>query len=226
MASKTSKPDEATQSVVAPTEKENSSLAEVPSHINIDMEDIDIPRINVVQATSQLDGPQGSLLHNKEDVLAEKDVELDVVVVTAKKGWRQDIPYGTSDELPEIAWTRDRADMVAENGDYPMLEFAEITFLIRKPDDAEDDGAYTIPIGGVDYAIGSLNVAKNAYRSTYKRITTFAAFNKGVNLSSRVFKLKSELMTKGRNSWYSPTLRVSKDEAGEDVREFLESFAS
>lgn len=226
MASKT-KNDEAATELSAPAEKEtNTSLAEVSPHLEIEMEDIDIPRINVVQASSQLDGPQGCLLHNQEDVLAEAEQEIDVVIVAAKKGWRQDIPYGTSDSMPEMAWTREEADQIAADGDYPMLEFAEITFLIRKPEDTENDGAYTIPIGDTEYAIGRLNVAKNAYRSTYKRITTFAAFNKGVDLASRVFKLKTELMTKGRNSWYNPTLRVSKEEVGVEVIEFLKSFAS
>jgi len=214
---------EADTQVAEITAKNTALSTTVNGGMQIDAEDIDIPRINVIQKMSQIDAPVGSIVVNKTDVVALADQPVEVIVASAQKGWRQDIPF-EEETVPQIAWSKERADAIALDGDYEMIEFAEITMLIKQPEGNTDDDAYPFPIGGDNYAIGRINVSKNAYRSTYKCLATFAAFNKGVSLSGRIWSLKSSSMSKGKYSWFSPSLTITKNTPEPEVLEFLASF--
>jgi hypothetical protein len=106
-----------------------------------------------------------------------------------------------------------------------MTEFAEITLLMRAPDN-EDDDAFQLPIGDHSYALGKINVGKNAYRSTYKRLATFAAFQSGIPIYSKVWNFVSEELTKGKYTWFNPSLTVTKEETNKDVTAFVKNFLS
>jgi len=209
---------------VAEVAANNTSLStQSHSAIQIDAEDIDIPRINVTQKMSQIDAPIGSIVVNKTDVVAVADQPIEVIVVSAQKGWRQDVPF-EEDIVPQIAWTKQRADEIALDSEYALVEFAEITMLIKQPEDNTNDDAFPFPIGDSNYALGRINVSKNAYRSTYKCLATFAAFNKGVPLSGRIWTLKSSSMSKGKYSWFSPSLTITKNAPDAEVADFLAGF--
>ena len=121
---------------------------------------------------------------------------------------------------------KEQADAIEADSDWGMLEFAEITLLIEKPEDCEDDGAYQIPIGDKDYAIGKINVSKNAYRSTFKRLATFMAINQSTPVSGRVWSFSSEQITRGKYTWYNPTLVATKEETPEEVAVFTQKFSA
>lgn len=209
---------------VAEVEKPTNALS-VNNGFEIDPSDLDIPRINVVQKMSESDAPVGSILFDKRIVLAEAGIPLRVIPVAAQKGWREDIPFDEED-MPQIAWSKDQADAIEAESDWGMLEFAEITLLIEKPEGCEDDGAYQIPLGDTDYAIGKINVSKNAYRSTFKRLATFVALNQSTAIHSRIWTLTSDQITRGKYTWYSPSLVASKDETPEEAKLFTEKFSA
>ena len=214
---KTKTASEEAEDTSAIAETAKAELAAPAGTLQIDPEDIDIPRINIVQKQSNIDGDVGAILLDKTHTLAQKDEPLEVVVVSARKGWREDIPYD-DDEMPRIAWTKEQADVIAADSDYTML--------IKKPENCVDEEAFAFPIGDSDYAMGRINVAKNAFRTTYKRIATFAAFNPNVPLCGRVWNYKSELMEKGKYSWFNQSLSITKQEADSSVVEFLKSFGA
>lgn len=201
----------------------NTALSTDASAPNFDVEDIDIPRINIVQKMSSIDAPNGAIVLDKQHVLAEAEAPVKVVVVAAQKGWRENIPFDEED-VPRIAWSAEQRDRIEADSDYDMIEFAEITLLVQRPDGSEDEDAFPLPIGDSHYAIGRINVSKNAYRSTFKRLATFAAFNKEVPLNSRLWNLTSEVMTKGKYTWHNPSLTITKGETSEGVTGFLENF--
>jgi hypothetical protein len=214
--------------------KKNESVAveETPTAITIptgpshfDVEDIDIPRLNIVQKMSSIEGPTGSIVLNKEHVLAEPENPLNVVIVSAQKGWREDIPFD-EDKMPRMAWTKEAAQNIELDSEYGMIEFAEITLLIAQPEGATNDEAFPFTLGGINYALGRMNVSKNAYRSTYKRLATFATFNRNVPLNGRVWSLNSEVMSKGKYTWHNPSLSLTKVEVDPEVSEFLQSFGA
>lgn len=205
--------------IVVEDKKELSSAT--PGFI-IDPEDIDIPKVNLVQKMSQIDGPLGSIMLDQKHCIAEADVPVGVSIVSARKGWREDIPFD-EDEMPRIAWNHDDRDALEAESGYKILEFADIRILFHGGEDA-DQTVYNVPIGDEQYALGRINVQKDAYRNTYKRLATFAAVNNGADLSSKVWNMKSILLTKGKYSWYCPSLENSPEVASEGVIQFLKMF--
>jgi len=215
------------------SKKQDTAIAEVPtselaasnaSGIAIASSDIDVPRINVVQKTSDIEAPLGAVVLDKQHTLAEADQPVPVTVLSVIKGWRENIDYD-SDEIPRIAYTQEEANQIDQNSEYDMLEFAEITLLFRQPEGNDDEAAYPFAIGEENYAIGRINVAKDAYRQTFKRLATFAAFNPKASLQHRVWEFKSSLISRGKYSWFAPSLGITQDEPTEAVKTFVESFA-
>jgi hypothetical protein len=215
------------------SKKQDTAIAEVPtselaasnaSGIAIASSDIDVPRINVVQKTSDIEAPLGAVVLDKQHNLAEADQSVPVTVLSVIKGWRENIDYD-SDEIPRIAYTQEEANQIDQNSEYDMLEFAEITLLFRQPEGNDDEAAYPFAIGEENYAIGRINVAKDAYRQTFKRLATFAAFNPKASLQHRVWEFKSSLISRGKYSWFAPSLGITQDEPSEAVKAFVESFA-
>ena len=206
-------------------EAPNTSVATINSSFEIDPEDIDIPRINVTQKMSDSDAPTGSVVYDKKYWIAEAETPLKVIAVAAQKGWREDIPFDDED-IPRIAWSREQANSIEADSAYDMTEFAEITLLIQQPEDCHEDaaGALQIPLGAHSYALGKINVAKNAYRSTFKRLATFAALNAGVPLHTKVWSFTSEVITRGKYTWFTPSLTVTKAEPDADVAAFVANF--
>lgn len=211
----------------------STAIAEAPkselaasnaSGIAIASSDIDVPRINVVQKTSDIEAPLGAVVLDKQHTLAEADQTVPVTVLSVMKGWRENIDYD-SDEIPQVAYTQEDANRIEQNSEYEMLEFAEITLLFQQPEGNDDEAAYPFAIGDNNYAIGRINVAKDAYRQTFKRLATFAAFNPKASLQHRIWDFRSSLISRGKYSWFAPSLAISQAEPTEDVKAFVETFA-
>lgn len=179
--------------------------------------DIEIPRLNVIQKMSQIEGPVGSVVLDKEHVLLEAEEKMPVIIVGAIKRWKEDVPYD-DDKIPQMASTEAEARALAEESSFPIIEFAEIIFLI--PQKGNDDELFPYPIGDANYQLGRLSVQKDAYRLTFKRVFTFQTFNPTIPVSSRLWSFGTELMTKGKYSWYVPTLAITKEEAPAEAQEF------
>ena len=133
-----------TQEVVAA--ETNTGLSTNVSGIEIDVEDIEIPRINVCQKMSQSDAPVGSILYDKTYEIAAPDTPVKTITVAAQKGWRENIPFDEED-IPRIAWSKSEADAIEAESEWDMTEFAEITLLMRQPEGSENDDAFQLPIG-------------------------------------------------------------------------------
>lgn len=202
-----------------------NELAAPTSGLQIAATDIDIPMINVVQKLSEIDGPIGSVVLDKKHVLAEADSPLSVCVINARKAWKENIPFD-SDQRPQIANSEAERNDLNDESDYDIIEFAEISFLIEQPEDSEDDSAFGIPIGDKNYALGRIYVTKDAYRQTYKRLATFSLTNRDTPIHKVKWQFQSGLITKGKYSWYAPSLTATKDATDEAVVEFASSFTS
>jgi hypothetical protein len=211
--------EEETEVLIAQT----SNMITNQSGLMIDSSDIDIPRVNVVQKTSDIDAPTGSLVLDKKYILLKPEMTGEVVVVSATKAWKEDVPFD-SDVIPRIASTPDDSKRLAMESDYPILEFAEIVLLFKQPEGDTNDEAYAFPIGDSNYALAKLYVAKDSYRQTFKRLATFAAFNRSTPIQNRVWNFQTHLMEKGKYSWYVPLLAATSNDTPAAVVEFLTSF--
>jgi len=180
-------------------------------------QDIEIPRLNIIQKMSQIEGPVGSVVLDKEFVLLEAEQKTPVIIVGAVKRWKEDVPYD-DDQIPKMASNELDARALAQESSYPIVEFAEIILLI--PQIGDDDTNFPYPIGDNNYQLGRLTVQKDAYRLTFKRLFTFQTFNPTVPAFTRLWTFGTELMSKGKYSWYVPTLSVTKEESPKEAQEF------
>jgi hypothetical protein len=203
-------------------EKQSPATVNVDG-LQFDRSDIDIPRMNVVQKTSDIEAPTGSLVLDKKFVLLKPEEIGQVIIVSAVKQWKEDIPFDEG-TMGRIASTPEAAAELGQESSYPILEFAEIEMLFRQPEGSTDDDAYQYPIGDGNYALGKLYVAKDAYRQTYKRLVTFAAFNKSIQLRNRLWNFQTQMIEKGKYSWYVPSLAITQVETPAEVLEFIETF--
>lgn len=203
-----------------------ASNTEISTNVNtgiqIDIEDIEIPRINVCQKMSNSDAPVGSVLFDKTYDIAPPNKALKVIPVVAQKGFREDIPF-EEQEVPRIAWTKEDADDIQSDSEWKMTEFAELTLLVQQPEEGENDDAFQLPIGDHNYCLGKINVGKNAYRSTYKRLATNAALT-GQPIHQKIWNFTSEELSKGKYTWFNPTLTATKESVDDDVLAFVSNF--
>ena len=202
----------------------NTGLSTNVTGIELDIEDIEIPRINICQKMSESEAPVGSILFDKTYELAPPNESLKVIPVVAQKGWRENIPFDEED-IPRIAWSKEQANAIGEESDWEMTEFAELTLLIQQPEESSDVDAYQLPIGDHNYALGKINVGKNAYRSTYKRLATNAALT-GQAIHNKIWNFTSEELTKGKYTWFNPTLTATVETVDDNVASFVNNFLS
>lgn len=182
-------------------------------------DDIDIPRLNVIQKMSDIEGPLGSVVLDKEHVLIAAEEKIPVIVIGATKMWKEDVPYG-DEYMPKQAFSEAELDKLVSESDYPVIEYAEIVLLI--PQVGNNDEVFPYEIGGVNHQMARITVQKDAYRLTYKRLFTFQTFNPNISVMTRLWSFGSELMSKGKYSWYVPTLSITKESPSAEALEFAE----
>ena len=215
--------ERATNSAGAATTTEIAPVRQVHG-LQFDMSDIDIPRLNITQKTSSFEAPTGSLVLDKTHVILQPNTGINVVVVKADKMWREDTPFD-EDVIPQIAKTPEELSALSARTTYPIIEFAEIIFMIPPVSDTEvDHSVYQFPIAGKQWAIGKLNVQKDAYRQTFKRLATFQGLNPTVPFFAKQWNLSVGLMTKGKYSWWVPSLKVTDEPVNDEIQAFLNQF--
>jgi hypothetical protein len=184
--------------------------------------DIEIPRLNVIQKMSEVEGDVGSVVLDKQEQIIDAKESISVIIVGAHKRFKEDIPFD-EEKVPQIVDTQEEADMLAKTSDYPVLEFADITMLIPQPEGVSDE-LFPYEIDGVNYQLGKITVQKDAYRMTFKRLFTFHVMNRTVPLATRYWKFGTDLISKGKYSWYVPTLTATKDDVPAEVLEFVKAL--
>ena len=198
--------------------KETEALATPANNsMSFSAQDIDIPRLNVIQKMSEIKGPIGAVVIDQDSVLLEAEQKTPVVVIGATKRWKENVPFG-EDYIPKIVSSESEAKELANESAYEVIEFAEIILLI--PQTGDDDSLFPYPIGEGNYQIGRITVQKDAYRLTYKRLFTFQTFNPDISVATRFWSFGTELMSKGKYSWYVPTLSITKENAPAEAIEF------
>lgn len=211
-----------TKTKVVEAKKQELAVPSMPPRLVISAEDIEIPRLNVIQGSSEIDGDEGALVINRTQTIMQTGGFLSVIPLTAQKGWAEDVPFG-SNEIARIAHSAEEKAAIAEDSQYGTVEFADITVLIPEPEGIGEDAvdAFPFPIGETSYAMGKLHVRKAAYRNTYKRLGLFQAMNPDAPLCKNHWKFCANQVTANRNSWYIPQMTVTKVETDQDVIDFV-----
>jgi len=210
--------------IVAPVETP-LELDTVESGMEFCLRDIDIPKLNVIQKMSEIDGAVGSIVLDQTYAIAKPEEKIKVVLLSAIKRWKEDAPFG-GEYKSKYASTQAEADALGRASDYEIIETAEISMLIPQPEGFTDDDAFPYVIGDTNYQLGRITVQKDAYRLTYKRMYTFSVVNPKVAITSRFWNFGPELFTKGKYSWYTPTLSITKESPDTEVLEFAARLSS
>ena len=207
-------------------EPQNEIVPNNSGGFEITAEDIDIPRLNVVQAVSQIDAPHGSIVIDKRHVLAELETPITTIPMVWTKGYREDKPFGMEPPSRSV-YNKEDLDALKKDTEFPVIEFANITLMFPEPEDAKGAGAYPFPISGKNYAIGTLNVAKMAYSQTFKRLATYESLRSADDPAYNVFWNLEAITVEGRVTYFAPSLRVkaTDDTPDKEVIAFINKFS-
>tara|TARA_S200002703_G_scaffold76001_1_gene65629 strand:+ start:4759 stop:5415 length:657 start_codon:yes stop_codon:yes gene_type:complete len=207
---------------VVEAKKEQLAAPVTAPRLAISAEDIEIPRLNVIQGSSEIDGDEGALVINRTHTIMPTAGTLSVIPITASKGWAENVPFGSND-IARIAYSLEEKTAIDADSEFGTIEFADITLLIPEPKDIGEDAAdaFPFPIGETSYAMGKIHVRKAAYRNTYKRLGLFQAMNPESPLCAKHWKFQADQATANRVSWYIPQMTVTKEDTDEQVVEFV-----
>lgn len=187
--------------------------------------DIQIPRLSLVQKSGTLadEFPKGSFVFNKELVIGDGNTPFEMTVLSARKYYQEDLPFGESDELPRIfehlEEARREGFTTEWNTNLPRVkEAADLIVLIPVPQDYA-----SFEHAGKGYCRALWTLVSSAYNSAAKPIVT-AGFcghlREGIHLGG--WDVTSTLRQNQRNSWYVPTVRARGLHEGPFVQ-FLEA---
>ncbi len=180
-----------------------------------DQEDLLLPRLLVIAKTSELVDQgftPGGICLNKEMELAGKDSPLEVIVLNMVKRYQEDIDW-EDDSQPKVFATREEMHSEGFSTEYGAVNYckpmANFTFLVKLPDDVEDDaGMFPHEFEGSHYAMVAFTAAKTAYATTAKVVASAVAFSKNP-LSAYKWLLTSSLKSYKDNTWFSPSMKRS-----------------
>lgn len=190
-------------------------------------EDINIPRINVVQKMSKLaDEPgwsPGDIAFMNEVKLASVNQPINITVFNVDRWWQQYLPYG-SEEEPKIFRTRE--EVFAAGGSITFQDpneyrpLAHITALIEAPATLGEDELELFPFerDGKHYALARWTVSGTAYGKTAKVVLSTLAMMKAHSPHVVKFAMEVKKVTKGSNTWFQPQITFG----GKHTPEFAE----
>lgn len=186
------------------------------------MEDVRVPRINVVQKVGDLSEvfDFGDVVLDKELKLASMGDPISVTVLHMKNQYKESIPYG-SDIMPNVFDTKQE---VLENGgnftygqDGYYERVAHATLLIEAPEGEEDNPLFSFTFDGKSYAMVLFTMQRTSFTSMGKEINTAAAHW----AKDGIWKIKWEMSTEkrkaGANTFCVPKLRRSGRHSDEFV---------
>lgn len=178
----------------------------------LDATDRRTPRINVVAKVGELSERfnPGSIVLNKETVLAEKDQPITVYPVKIRKRYQEDTEFGedmgkTANSLEEVLAAGGQIRDKNAAGFY--IPIADIVFLVKRPANAteEQEVLFNIEIDGAFYLAAIYTARKSSYNSCARPI--FDAKQNGRSVRETAYTMTSALKKWNGNAWFCPGLR-------------------
>ena len=213
-------PVDAVITTSAPTLKQELSAASAPvksaSGIEgeVDNRDIQLPRLNLLQKTSELVDvgfSPNSFALNKEIPLGKS---LEAVVVKLTKKFQQDTVYG-SDVTPHVCDTlaevREAGGSTEWGSDNRYSELAHIQLLVKAPAGTSEDqlDAFPYEVDGAHWAPCMLTVAKTAYKAAAKPIITAAFSTLRAGLHHGLWTVAAEMKSAPMGTWSVPQFKLT-----------------
>lgn len=231
------------QSTAAPAVRPQSASTAASAGFEgeVDASDLRIPRINLVNALSDLHTESGfdigSYVLNKEIALTDKDGKLTFVSLYGRKRFQQKLDY-QSDEIPLVFDTL--AEVRAHGGttDYSKEAVDEGRFFdsvghfivaVEAPANLDEVAVEQFPHvqeDGTRWARVAFTVSGGAYKSFARNIITAALGSLREGLYLGVWELGREKRTNKKGSWYLPTSRFQGKINDPSDRDFFADLAN
>lgn len=234
MTTKTKSFDEAVGSIAtdvsAPAE-ETQALATPASSLGpdfmgeVDQSDISTPRLSLVQKVGELseEFPPGTILLNKRVILAQPGEGVAVTVVSSKKFYMEDLPFG-SEIRPRVFMTKQEVldagltlEYNFETGEKPTAKSVlENIVLVKAPEDA-DAPEFNVTFDGERYAVAQWTIASpSAYRAAGKTLLSARTMYLK-SFPEQEWLLKADKVKFGTNLVYVPEVSQSQRNTEEFV---------
>ena len=184
----------------------------------VDSSDIQIPRISLVQKTSQLadEFATGDFILAKVVSLGDS---FNFITLGLRTYYQEDLDYD-SDEMPRIWDSRQAMETAGFSTKWEttspravkmvdaMLAVANSDLEILGKELEDESGQFTDSYDGVAYARAMYTVRGSAYRLFAKPIITAGTIGHlKTDLAGGAWTCKAELQSSGKNTWYAPTVR-------------------
>lgn len=181
-----------------------------------EVDDISIPRINVVAKTGGLVDEgfnPGGLVLNKEVQIMEKDGSLNAIVLACDKAYQEDVEFG-GDELPRVFRTKDEVHEVGGTTEWDGqgIRFrpkADIDMLIEAPAGLDEEALEQFPFEneGKHYAMVRLTAAKTAFSTSGGEIANAIAYGGGAPIWTKKWRITTKLKKRESNTWFVPVFK-------------------
>lgn len=185
--------------------------------------DLAVPRLNLVQPTSQLDDfPKGSLVYDKEVQLTDGNTKITAYVLHMHKYYEEELEYG-ADEQPKRWTTAKEAEAEGylpkwkKDANAKYGERADVVFLV------ECDMEYAhYEFEGKGF-VKALYTFKSTAYNIAKRIYTAINNKIAGGVPHKVtWEIGSEKKDNGKNKWFVPTVS-NKGATTAEVVEWIET---
>lgn len=187
---------------------------------DIDAEDIKLPRINLVQSTSQIadEFTPGSFVLDKEIELGNDANPIHLVTLWGKKLYQQKLPFGESEESPIVYGTRKEvkdfggttewSKEAIEGGRY-FENLAHFVVAVRCPDESSEEltARFDLELGDELWTRVALTVNGSSYNSFGKQMITAAQTAGAEGIWSRAWEVRPEKRSNAKGRWFVPVPR-------------------
>lgn len=199
---------------------------------DVNASDIRIPRINLVQKSSELADVEG---WSPGDIAFAKEVKIIPFGATGivsflhlRRQYQENLPYG-SGETPKVFNTREEVfangGSLSYQADNEYRPIAHLTMLVELPEGASDaDEAYfPLAFNGKSYGMAVWTVASSAYNSVAKELITAAAVFLKTGIHKVAWELSVQKKKAGTNTYMVPVIKQHGKHSPEMI-EFIESL--
>ena len=202
---------------------------------DVDASDVRIPRINLIQKSSELAEVEGWA---PGDIAFAKEVRLlpfgqtgKVTFLHLRRQFQQYLPWGSTDR-PQVFNTREEVEAAGGSTAFKAANeyrpIAHLTMLIEQPEISGDDSSalesyFPLTFNGKNYSLAMWTVGSTAYNNVAKELISAASMFLRNGIHRVAWELSVRKERSGTNTFMVPSIKRAGAHSPEMV-EFIEQL--
>ena len=192
----------------------------------VEQSDIATPKLAVVQKVGELseEFPAGTILLNKRVILAKPSEPAPITVVSAKKYYMENLPFG-SETRPRVFMTKEEVDTAGltlnynfETGEKPTAKSVLDCVVLAKAPEGADAPEFNVTFDGERYAVAQYTIASpSAYNAVGKSLLSARTMYLK-SFAEQEFLLSADKMKFGTNLVYVPDVKQGQRHSEEFIQ--------